>query len=227
MRRPDGVTYVTSGPATPERIFYPINAPRPKLTCAGSRPTLAHGRTPAVATVEGSRRSDMTALAARLDAPSQGTYDRLLGFVRRRLRGPDAEDVVQDAYLRLTIASGRSVVRSPDAFLHTAALNLVRDRARAAAVRQASAGEAPAEPPCPAPGAEDGLAARQQLEVLESALAELPAKRRACLVLYRFDELSHAAIAERLGLSVSSVEKHIRRALDHCRRRLAEANGDA
>ena len=175
-----------------------------------------------MATVNQSHRLSSAASASGL-----GAYDRLLGFVRRRLRGEDAEDVVQDAYLRLTVAQGRGDIRNPDAFLHVAALNLVRDRARAAAVRGGVSAEGGENAPCPAATPEQALSAQQQLAVLERALAELPVKRRACLVLYRFDELSHAAIAERLGLSVSSVEKHIRRALDQCRRRLAEANGDA
>ena len=177
----------------------------------------------AVATMERSR--ELTTIEDGA-GDARGAYDRLLGFVRRRLRGGDAEDVVQDAYLRLTLASGRDAIRNPEAFLHTTSLNLVRDRARSAMVRDAG-GEIPDDVVSLAPDAERALLARQQLALLESALAELPMKRRACLVLHRFDELSHAAIAERLGLSVSSVEKHIRRALDHCRRRLAEANGDA
>ena len=68
---------------------------------------------------------------------------------------------------------------------------------------------------------------RQQLVLLETALAELPPKRRAALVLYRFDNLSHAEIAQQLGISVSMVEKHVRLALDHCRQRMAQMNGDS
>ena len=155
-----------------------------------------------------------------------GVYRRLLVTVRRRFGAQDAEDVVQDAYLRLVAANGQSSIRNSNAFLHTVTQNLLRDRGRAAAVRAQVAGEFVPEVRCPQPDAARVLSGREQLAVLERALAELPAKRRAALVLRRFDGMSHAAIAETLGLSVSMVEKHIRIALEHCRTRLAEANGE-
>jgi RNA polymerase sigma factor (sigma-70 family) len=153
-------------------------------------------------------------------------YRRLLGTVRRRLGSQDAEDVVQDAYLRLVAARDGSSIRNSDAFLQTVTQNLVRDRGRAAAVRAAVSGDAEREVRCPQPDVVRVISSREQLAVLEQALAELPPKRRAALVLRRFDGMSHAAIADTLGLSVSMVEKHIRIALDHCRHRLAEANGE-
>jgi RNA polymerase sigma factor (sigma-70 family) len=150
-------------------------------------------------------------------------YGRLLGAVRRSLGAQDAEDVVQDAFVRLAAVTDTSPpVRDPNAFLYTVTRNLVRDRGRAAAVRAAVSGEFDEGVLCTEPDAVRVIAGRQQLVLLERALAELPPKRRAALVLRRFDGLSHTAIGEMLGLSVSSVEKHIRAALVHCRRRLAE-----
>lgn len=157
-------------------------------------------------------------------------YARLTRMIRSKgLHTDDATDIVQDAYLRLTIALERTDVRDPGAFLRTTAINLVRDRGRAASVRRhvmvSNAVEAE-HIACPAPSSEQTVIGRQQLTMLERALAELPPNRRAALVLYRFDNLSHAEIAERLGVSVSMVEKHIRIALDHCRTRLAQMNGE-
>lgn len=158
-----------------------------------------------------------------------GLYDRLSSFVRRRWSGSDADDIVQDAFLRFTIEAGRAEVRDPNAFLHSASRNLMRDRARSAAVRRAFDGPMPDADAVASdePTSEDVVASRQQLAVLETALAELPFACRAALVMFRFDGMSQADIAERLGVSVSMVEKHVRRALAHCRHRLAEANGDA
>lgn len=154
-------------------------------------------------------------------------YARLLRVVRSKgVDRDDAADIVQDAYARLTVAAERTEVHNPGAFLHVTAINLVRDRGRAAGTQRLFAANETASDDiaCPAPSAERTIIGRQNLAVLERALSELPPKRRAALVLYRFDNMSHAAIAEQLGLSISMVEKHVRLALDHCRMRLLEAS---
>ena len=150
-------------------------------------------------------------------------YDDVHRFIARRLRATDeAADLAQEAFLRLLGRQG-APLRSPRSFLFTTALNLLRDRARARLVRRAweAAGEVE-QVVCPAPSPHAVLEARQLVGVLETALAELTPCRRAALLLHRLDGLSQAAVAAQLGLSLSSVEKHIRLALRHCARRLAE-----
>lgn len=183
----------------------------------------------AVATAYRARDSGGELDRRRSDVAGSGLYQRLVRAVRRRARDEDAEEVVQDAYLRLSAETLKSEVRDPIAFLHVAAFNLLRDRARAAVVRRAVAGEAADMEAIASdqPSAEDALIARQRLAILDAALNELPPKVRAALVLYKFDGLPQLRIAEELGLSVSMIEKHIRRALTHCQRRLAEADRDA
>ena len=53
------------------------------------------------------------------------------------------------------------------------------------------------------------------------ALQELPERARTIFVLNRFEELSAAEIARRLGVSVSTVEKDMMRAIAHLKARLA------
>ena len=158
-------------------------------------------------------------------------YARLTRMVRGKgVHTDDASDIVQDAYLRLTAALDRTEVRDPGAFLRTTAINLIRDRGRAISSRHrviVPQTETCEHVACSTPSSEQAAISRQQLAILETALAELPPKRRAALVLYRFDNLTHAEIAQQLGISVSMVEKHVRLALDHCRQRMAQMNGDA
>lgn len=158
-------------------------------------------------------------------------YDRLMSAVRYRWRGPDVEDVVQDAFLRLSMAERRTAIHDPAAFLHVAAFNLIRDRARTAATRSAIGSTTPGlgQIVSPVPSVERCMASRQHLAILDDALAELPANTRKAFMMYRFDELPHTQIAALLGLSVSMVEKHVRRARRHCRARLdsADAFGEA
>lgn len=162
----------------------------------------------------------------RLEAIAAQYYGRLVQFFRLRTGSQDdATDLAQDAFARLS-AVDLDRVQLPGPFLYATASNLLRDRARSRSMRDAAI-TGPADFDrliCPQPHAEQALAGKEQLAVLESALLELPPKCRAVLVLYRFDELSQRAIADRLGISVSMVEKYLKRAQDHCRRRLEEAN---
>lgn len=58
------------------------------------------------------------------------------------------------------------------------------------------------------------LIARQELARLEQVLANLPPLSRKIFHLNRFDRKPQREIANELGISVSTVEAHIRRALD-------------
>ena len=65
-----------------------------------------------------------------------------------------------------------------------------------------------------------GHHSRANLEAVRAALDELPPSCRDALLLSRVAELTHAEVAERLGVSCSMVSKNIMRALRHCERRV-------
>ncbi|MFP5305086.1 MAG: RNA polymerase sigma factor [Gammaproteobacteria bacterium] len=67
---------------------------------------------------------------------------------------------------------------------------------------------------------EDFALAQDQLRAIDAALAELPEKCREMLYLSRVEGLTHAEIAQRMGVSRSLVEKYVVRAVLHCRSRL-------
>ena len=77
------------------------------------------------------------------------------------------------------------------------------------------------------PSPENGTIARSELRVVEAALAELPEKMRRMLVHSRVEGLTHAEIAEKMGVSRSLVEKYVLRALLHCRERMQALNDQA
>jgi len=156
-------------------------------------------------------------------------YESLVRFFRRRSRSTeDAADLAQDTFARLS-AADLSKIRQPASFLFTTALNLLRDRARSAQVRN-EALTVPAEEEqlvCPAPQAERVLDGEQRIRALEAALRELSPKCRAVFVLFHFDELSQREIADRLRISVSMVEKYVHQAVSHCQKRLKDLNVEA
>lgn len=149
-----------------------------------------------------------------------GFYRATLAPLRRylaRLLGSrmEAQDLAHDAYARVYPAMREGQVGSPQAFLYTTARRLAinrlrhRDRARTDSV----AGDRLEGSATPAPGVAQTVIAREELDRLERALAQLPPGCRAVLLLRKVEMLPHDAIARRLGVSRSNVEKQHVRAL--------------
>jgi|TARA_R100000005_G_scaffold81020_1_gene48340 RNA polymerase sigma-70 factor (ECF subfamily) len=65
------------------------------------------------------------------------------------------------------------------------------------------------------------LGAREKLGLIMAAVDELPVNVRQAFLLHRRNGLSYGEIADAMQVSVSSVEKYILQALQHCRKRLA------
>jgi len=136
----------------------------------------------------------------------------------------DIDDLIQEAYVRIYSLADYETVDSPKAYLFTTARNLAIERAR----RNVSHGT-------------DLVADFEQLNLssLESAVdlqvdarrrfesfcAEvdhLPPVCRRAFVLRKVYKLSHSEIAEVLGISPSTIEKHVAKGMIRCRDYLRE-----
>ncbi|MGF6097889.1 sigma-70 family RNA polymerase sigma factor [Pseudomonas sp. 18175] len=151
-------------------------------------------------------------------------YRELVCFLNAKLGNRQvAEDVVHDAYVRILERSSDVPIDQPRAFLYRTALNLVIDGHRRNALRQSEPLEvldteerfSPSSPHA----SHDQV---QRMEMLERALAELPAACRDSFLLRKLEGLTHLQIAERLSISRALVEKHIVNAMKHCRVRMRE-----
>lgn len=139
----------------------------------------------------------------------------------------DAEDLVQELYLRLQ-RSTEPEVREPAAYLYKMALNLARDHQRErlrskARDRQwvdATQTEIAGEAVVGEAAADIAYGAKQRLERVVAALEELSPQCRRVFTLHKFEGLAHAEISARLGIARSTVEKHMTTALKHLTRRL-------
>ncbi|MBS7813624.1 RNA polymerase sigma factor [Roseococcus pinisoli] len=152
---------------------------------------------------------------------------RLRRFFERRLRHQaDAADATQETFLRLLMLPPHTTIESPRAYLfRTARSVLHRLASKAALAPPTEPLQDAAEQACAQPGPERIAADREQLALLIAAIRELPPRCRTVFLLSRADGLSNGEIALRLRISRNMVEKHIMRALLHCRdvqRRLAE-----
>lgn len=164
---------------------------------------------------KGEGAADLDEVVARFSRP-------LRSFFRKRAYSDqESEDLVQEVFCRLAARDRSAPIEQPEAYIFQMAANLLRDRARRAATRAAMGRELAAdggsfEEISP----ERVLQGRQQVQALQTALGELPEKTRIVFLLHRFEDYKYAEIAQHLGLSVSSVEKHIMAAMRHLKIRL-------
>jgi len=161
------------------------------------------------------RRQDDLGSLAGTDAAR-----RLAQTARRAGRREDAEDIVQESYLKVLRGGPTDRIDNLPAFLSRSIRNLTIDLFRRRG-RQAGT-ETPlddmsVEAADPVADPERTLAARQDLEAIQDAINSLPKRCREAFVLHRFHGLGYGEIAVRLGVSRSSVEKYIIRALEACR----------
>lgn len=147
-------------------------------------------------------------------------------YLRRFTSGAeDIEDLVQETYLRVYALPDYHAIGSAKALLFRIAHNLAIERAR----RQRSqatdsmadleslnvfSSEAPPD---------EQVDARRQFEAFCAAIDRLPPLCRRVFVLRKVYKLSHAEISEVLGVSHSTIEKHVAKGLIRCRDYLRES----
>lgn len=142
--------------------------------------------------------------------------DGLRRALRRRFGADAAEDLVQEAYLRLARSGQAEEAEHPRALLLRIAVNAGVDRAR---YDRRRAGDGSASPQ---PDYETTPSDQAEVLLLKEIVLSLPPILRDVFVLSRFAGLSYSEIAVRLGISVKTVEWRMSRALAVCAERLRE-----
>lgn len=134
-----------------------------------------------------------------------------------------AEDLVQDAYLRFMTALAVQPPEEPVGYLFRIVRNLALDRhrrrVREARIVERDNGQA-AEVPEDRPSPEIEVEQRAEIRLLMTALDELPERTRLALEMHRFGGCKLREIANHLGVSSSTAHTLVSQGLDHCRRRL-------
>jgi RNA polymerase sigma factor (sigma-70 family) len=140
-----------------------------------------------------------------------------------------ADDLLQEAWLKLNRSQPSESIGNPLAYLHRMATNLAIDDARANARRLLDPVEIDMllDIVDEAPGVEQQTADLQALERLKDILEEMPARRRELFLAARVEGQRHKQLAERFGISVRTVELEVHRALDYCSERLQQLTGES
>jgi RNA polymerase sigma-70 factor (ECF subfamily) len=142
----------------------------------------------------------------------------LLAKLRRLLRSrgrsiDDTDDLIQDAFVRLTVYSKVHTVEKPEAFLVRVALNLSIDQ-RIRDQRSAIVSEDLDALPLidPGPALDAVYEGEKRLLHWQDGLRALSPRRREVFLLNRLDGYTFPQIADKLRISVSMVEKHCAKA---------------
>ena len=163
--------------------------------------------------VSGRDQDALRALYDRYGAMVHGMAYRILGD--RQL----AEDCAQEVFVSLWRGAGRfDPARARlTTWLFTITRNTAIDMVRRRSSRRAEPLPDDWQAADESPGTAELVAAAESSERVASALGELPQPQLEALSLAYFEGLSHAEIAERLGLPLGTVKGRIRLALDRLR----------
>lgn len=142
----------------------------------------------------------------------------LLGWLRKRLRhGDTAADLAQDTFVHiLGKPQALQELRQPRAWLSTVAHGLLVDRVRRQRVERAYLEAIAQLAQTQVPSPESQFILLETLVRVDALLDGLRPAVRMAFLLSRLEGLSYKQVAERLGISLGSVEKYMACAIRHC-----------
>lgn len=136
----------------------------------------------------------------------------------------EAEDVVQEAWLRFRAATSARVLEEPTGYLFRIVRNLALDRhRRRGRENQIFASEttvAATFVPSEEPSQQAHLEAKDELATLYKAMAQLPNRTRRAFEMHRFEEMKLVEIAAELGISKSLAQELVMEGVEHCKKAL-------
>ena len=168
-----------------------------------------------MASLAGGHMSALGELARRHQVNALALAHRMLG------RSDQAEDVVQEAFLRVHRAAKQFQPKGKfSTWLYRIIVNLCRDRLRRSRHAPVGLDE------CSLPDCQDGARCLMEAEELADrvrrAVDALPKRQRTAVILHRFQQLSHDEMSEVTGWSVSAIESLLVRAYQRLRNDLAD-----
>lgn len=158
------------------------------------------------------------AVAARLyEAHRSAFIDFAASILGDRTK---AEDIVHDAWISFASIEDQGAIQAPERFLRRMIRNLAIDALRRTSRYARIAGgdmeEAERTVQDGAPGTEQTLIARQELDRVQKALARLPERQRLAIEMHRIGGYKLREIADRLGVSIPFVHSLIVKGLAAC-----------
>lgn len=135
---------------------------------------------------------------------------------RRQIENLDVDDIVQETYAVLAALPAVAHIHAPRAYaFQTAKSVILRHLRRARIVRIDALGDAALlDAAGDEPSPERQASAREELRQVIALVDALPPKRREAFRLRKMEGLSQRDVAQRMGISEGTVEKHVGHALN-------------
>jgi len=171
-------------------------------------------------TVVACQRGDREAFDGLVERYQRDVYRLCYRYVGHH---EDANDLAQEVFLRAWRSIGR--FRGESAFstwLYRIAVNACLNHR---AVKRVPTQDLPESLPDPARGAQVRAEAEDEARRVRGAIARLPEKQRATLILKLYHDLSHEEVASVLGSSVGTVKSNLFHALGNVKRLLGGESG--
>ncbi len=127
-----------------------------------------------------------------------------------------AADLAHDTFVRLIVSGRLPAAEQGRRYLAQIARHLLIDLRRRYRIEQAWLETLLLQPEAEEPSPETRALIVETLLQIDAMLGRMPAKVRSAFLLSQFEGLSYAEIAERLDVSVSSVQKYMIRAIQAC-----------
>lgn len=156
-------------------------------------------------------------------------YASIPGDLRRYVRSQltrirsghdiEADDIVQEAMLRVWCTGERGGIRNGNGYLFRTARNLIIDIGRRRVAQPVDCDSSRLEEPAVRAASSTALSperhaiAEQDLDIVLDAIGRLPERCRAAFFLQRSTGYSYSQVASMLNMSESMVQKHMARAL--------------
>ena len=149
----------------------------------------------------------------------QDHREALTQFLVYKIRCPEtAQDLCQETYLRLLRDNAVTHDDNLSGFLFRVADRLAINYLKCQRLARNSGTPLDDNLVCPKHRPDEITALRQQCEILLNAINSLPRKFRAVFLLRKIDELTYTEIAQKLGISEKTVQRHLVEAMLHCHR---------
>ena len=144
----------------------------------------------------------------------------LKAFISRLIRKPqDIDDIAQETFVRAFLAEQKGAIQHPKAYLYRIARNLTFEILSKKSKKLTSYIEDSSDYSLLNSGEDiEGIAiVREKLDRVKVAIAEMPPQCQRVFIMHKVYGFKYKEISQQLGISVSTVEKHIMTGLKKCR----------
>ena len=144
----------------------------------------------------------------------------LKAFISRLIRKPqDIDDIAQETFVRAFLAEQKGTIQHPKAYLYRIARNLTFEILSKKSNKLTSYIEDSSDYSLSDSGEdiEGSVIVREKLDRVKVAIAEMPPQCQRVFIMHKVYGFKYKEISQQLGISVSTVEKHIMTGLKKCR----------